>query len=363
MSTGPTEQALEAHLHRRADALAVPPTTDAGDAIEHRSSRLRRRRRAQRAGLASAALVIVGAAGGLVLLPSDGSDVNTVPADSSTTAPTTDEESGVDTVPPLPLDLFNDPDASGVLQQANDTLVARCMAAAGHAGDAYPTSDTEGSPPPPRPRHEYGLALYGVTSEADVRERGYRPLQWTVEVAASRADGGEAPTVTEQFGAEVLAAANGCQAEVGALLRGGPDQDMASPNHPANAVGELGGEATARTQVDPRVRTAVAAWSACMTGKGYQYASPLDPGRQFSQGLVVGQPVVPSEIEVATALDDVACKAAVGFDDTWFAVLAEHQQALIDANPDTIDEWAAWNAAMHSRAEAVIDDDTGTGPS
>lgn len=358
-----TENALADHLRRRSSRVVVRPGADALDAVVERAARLGRRRRARRAavtGLAAAVVAIVGVA---LVVPDHGRRAGTgVPAartsgqpSPSTSPPDPAAGSSVPVAPPLPFDqLPPTDDEIAVRAEAAHRLIGACLDEAGFADRPFP--DSRPSRPGPVPDGSLREA-FGVFDEAEVRERGYRPQRWDVEAQhhARIANGAAGPTFTEQYGADLLAAWAGCQATASQDLRGGP-QDMASVDHPVNVVGRLQGEAYDGAEADDRIAAVVGAWSACMAGRGYDFAHPLDPVAAFAPGdPAAGLPATPpAEDEVAAGLADVACKAEVGFAATWYAVLAEHQQALIDSHPAEIAAAAEWHAGFLARAQAVL---------
>lgn len=364
--TDPTEVALTAHLRRRSARITDRPEGDALHDVVARSGRLRRIRRARRLALSSAAAVIA-VVGTVLVVPGDGdrsgpsartADEQAPTSASTETTETTLQETALPGVmaPSLPLDPFRTSfDQIAVGLEARNVLIRACLDDSGFEGRAYPGSEPLAAPVglPDTSLH----STFGVFNDAEVLERGYRPIQWNIEAErhAAIAAGTTGPTLTEQYGADLLTAWTVCDGSAGVQLRGGP-QDMASPSHPANAIGELQGEAQHLAEADPRIDDVVAAWSACMAGKGYAYAHPLDPGAAFAvEGATTADPLPPlDDVEIATGLADVACKTEVGFADTWYAVLAEHQQALVDTHQAEIQAGLDWYAAMHARAQAVL---------
>ncbi|QMU69593.1 hypothetical protein [Streptacidiphilus sp. P02-A3a] len=87
-----------------------------------------------------------------------------------------------------------------------------------------------------------------------------------------------------------------------------------------------------RSQSDPRVLKAFAAWSACMRADGYDYPSPNaatnDPRWSAS--------AEPSAAEIATARADVACKRRTNLVGVWASVESAYQDAAIELNADSL---------------------------
>jgi hypothetical protein len=98
----------------------------------------------------------------------------------------------------------------------------------------------------------------------------------------------------------------------------------------------------AQSRVDSRVKSAFAAWSACMAGAGYRYADPL----AAAADPAFIRPLDQHEIDVATT--DIGCKASTNLVGVWFTVESAYQQRAIDADPSG---FAATRAALAARDE------------
>lgn len=361
MSPDPIENALAGHLRRRSSGVAAPPEAEHLDRVVRRSARLGRRRRAMRAAVTSAAAVTIAAAGAVVVLPGDDPDVGTGSArtsdhraPASTEPPGTEAGASARTPPPLPFDQVPPThEQLATTDEASDMLIRTCLDDAGFGGRPFP-----GEGPLDFSEDLVRLHLpteFGTFDEAEVRDHGYVPRQVQAEAELRGWELADEPTFTERWGADLVPAWQACQHAAGEQLRGGP-QDMASPDHPVNVTGPYWGQAWDGAVGDERTAAAVAAWSACMAGQGYDYAHPLDPFEAFTPGdPATGDPLAPpAEEELATGLADVACKAEVGFMDVWYGVLAEHQQAVIDAHPDELEAAARWHDDMYARAVQVL---------
>jgi hypothetical protein len=112
-------------------------------------------------------------------------------------------------------------------------------------------------------------------------------------------------------------------------------------------VPQIAEQAASYTQTDPRVRAVIRAWSACMARHFYHYASP-------SQVEGHGWKTPPNRAEIATAVADVTCKAQVNLLNTWLAVEAAYQQALIGQNLATLSQLQANFAPLLRRANAAL---------
>jgi hypothetical protein len=94
-----------------------------------------------------------------------------------------------------------------------------------------------------------------------------------------------------------------------------------------------------RATSDSRTHAARRAWSECMTGKGYHYSKPFDPVNKF--GADVNEPSVE---EIATAVDDVACKQSSGLIATYTKVRDAYSRDIAAEHLDVLlqnkDDWA-----------------------
>ena len=79
----------------------------------------------------------------------------------------------------------------------------------------------------------------------------------------------------------------------------------------------------------------------------YHYASPSQlEGHHWKSP--------PNKAEIKTAVADVTCKAQVNLLNTWLAVEAGYQQALIGQNLATLSQLQANFAPLLSRATAAL---------
>jgi hypothetical protein len=128
-------------------------------------------------------------------------------------------------------------------------------------------------------------------------------------------------------------------------------------------------EADAATDLD--YVGAVDSWSQCMAREGYEYAQPNEPRsdpRWTPQdcGDGGGRPECPSgveieqtrpeltDVEIATAQADVACKAEVNLVPIYRAALWASQEARIAANLPALEKRLEQEKAKLDRAQAII---------
>jgi len=112
-------------------------------------------------------------------------------------------------------------------------------------------------------------------------------------------------------------------------------------------VPQIAAQAASFTQSDRRVRAVIRAWSACMARHFYHYSSPSEvEGHRWR--------TPPNRAEIATAVADVTCKTEVNLLNTWLAVEAAYQQALIGQNLATLSQLQANFAPLLRRATAAL---------
>ena len=112
-------------------------------------------------------------------------------------------------------------------------------------------------------------------------------------------------------------------------------------------VPQIAEQAASFTQTDPRIRAVIRAWSACMARHYYHYSSPSQvEGHRWR--------TPPNRAEIATAVADVTCKAQTNLLNTWLAVEAAYQQALIGQNLATLSQLQANFAPLLRRADAAL---------
>lgn len=112
-------------------------------------------------------------------------------------------------------------------------------------------------------------------------------------------------------------------------------------------VPQIAEQAATYTQTDPRIRAVIRAWSACMARHFYHYASPSQVEKRRWK-------TPPNRAEIATAVADVTCKAQVNLLNTWLAVEAAYQQALIGQNLATLSQLQANFAPLLRRANTAL---------
>jgi hypothetical protein len=189
---------------------------------------------------------------------------------------------------------------------------------------------------------------YGLIDLGSAAERGYRlPAQpggdETQRDEARRDSGGDLPQHTlfilrgkRQAGFADAATMptdtngkrlpdDGCAGEAERELAGGTRVGD------VGLVDTLANETFDRSENDSRVRTALAAWSACMKERGYRFSTIWEPNDR-------NWPTSVGSEEIATAKADVGCKLQTNVVGIWLAVEAAYQRRTIDKHPQQLAE-------------------------
>ena len=112
-------------------------------------------------------------------------------------------------------------------------------------------------------------------------------------------------------------------------------------------IPQIAAQAVGFTQSDPRIHAVDRAWSRCMARHFYHYGTPQQvEGRRWR--------TPPNKAEIATAVADVTCKTQTNLLNTWLAVEAGYQQALIGQNLATLAQLQANFAPLLRRANANL---------
>jgi hypothetical protein len=112
-------------------------------------------------------------------------------------------------------------------------------------------------------------------------------------------------------------------------------------------VPQIAQQAVGFTASDPRIHAVERAWSRCMARHFYHYSTPQQVEGQHWQSP-------PSKTEIDTAVADVTCKMQTNLLNTWLAVEAGYQAALIGRNLANLSQLQASFAPMLRRANAAL---------
>ncbi|MEV7186132.1 hypothetical protein [Kitasatospora sp. NPDC093102] len=227
-----------------------------------------------------------------------------------------------------------------VVQQSKVRVQRECMKSLGF--EFAPPQP--GSYPPPNFDGANMARRYGVSVPAEAEKFGYHLAN----------DIGEPPLFEPGPAAGVALKGRGPNGEKPAdprIPEGGclGESDRKVGNLDETLVNQLNGDSFERSQSDPAVLQALAAWSSCMKGKGYTAASPLTVNEQLKNR---GSRTVSPE-EIATAVADVDCKQESDLTRTWFEVETRIQNDLIGGNQLALTEARDANALVVKAASGV----------
>jgi hypothetical protein len=261
----------------------------------------------------------------------------------------------------LPVDAyaFTTPEQSE-LALSRRLLMGRCLTGFGFGYDA--DADTARNAAVARDQlQDFGLygnkRRYGVADLATASAYGYH-LATTMH-STHQGTGGLGDltaaektvlTGTDAEGRRVTTSASvrqipedGCVGVANAALgaAGGTIGDAASVRTLASSSFELSAK-------DTKVTAAIRAWSTCMAGKGYHYATPMtDPGFDTSTKTV-------SAAEIKAARTDVACKLQTNLVEIWLSVEAAYQKQQIKQHPADFRKAGTEHDAVMKKAAAAI---------
>jgi len=235
-----------------------------------------------------------------------------------------------------------------VLSEAATLLTQKCMASRGFVYTAQAT------PAQVQTLVQQAEYPFGVTSVTDAATYGYgQPKSSSPQGGPAFLGGFAFGDLTKKPRAWVAALLGfapgqrigahqpqGCLSEASNELYGSSGQ-LSDP------VPEIAIQSATWTQSDPRVEAVDALWSRCMAVRGYTYNSP-------QQAAAAHWPSKPTPKETATAEADVACKQEVNLDNTWLAVEAAYQAALIGQDLTTLANLQGSFAKMLNQAEALL---------
>lgn len=247
----------------------------------------------------------------------------------------------------LPLDAYvlAGEQAQAVLA-AHRLLIERCMRDQGYPYLASRILDTGKVYYPYGPTDPEEAAAYGYnqrptqvlfeTGPRDEEEIGLSPGYLQALLGVSAPSSGL--TLPEK-GMGPVTLAHGCTGR--ATLGLGPLPD------PASLVGKLGWQAQNLVRGDPAVRSALDAWSICMDRAGRPFESPM-------AALEHDWDSEPKQEEIATALADIACKAAADLPRTWQQAEARAQRPLVAAHRQQLAQVRARSQAQVRRAQELL---------
>jgi hypothetical protein len=242
------------------------------------------------------------------------------------------------------------------LADASNVLVQHCMAARGF-------EDTRSASPPFSSVATLGQVEAdgaGLTSLTQARTFGFAHPKSTGSAPSgpqiigfvSAAGFGQSLKAGQAYAEALFGFGPGFRAgpggHLGCLQQAGKEVYGALVGEPVpDPVPQIAEQAASFTQTDPRIRAVTRAWSKCMARHYYHYASPSQvEGHRWR--------TPPNRAEIATAVADVTCKTQTNLLNTWLAVEAAYQQALIGQNLVTLSQLQANFAPLLRRADAAL---------
>lgn len=218
-----------------------------------------------------------------------------------------------------------------LISGARDTLIDACMEKAGFA---------EWAPAPDLPELG-GKTLtdwrYGVHDAEQVASRGYHPDASEQKAYDAAMDAG----AVDESGADD-GTLRGCVAQADGEVPPAQEDGLAQ---------QISGDAYRASMENPDVLAAFAKWSSCMSGKGYSYKEPMEA----SDDPRFNDPYQVTDLEIATAKADVACRDQYDVEKTWFDAEVALQQAAIQKHQAELDGLKADNKSAVAKASAFRD--------
>ncbi|MFD3615067.1 hypothetical protein ACFWWT_07435 [Streptomyces sp. NPDC058676] len=251
----------------------------------------------------------------------------------------------------LPLEAYMETYQDTVsIDNAERHLETQCMADYGFDVTFPPAGQT----PPPNADDSNMLRRYGITDRAMAEKYGYglpdsiqhqegtkMPKLTTaqVEVLTGRTSIRHSPTgpaperaPSTYQGKQIHK--DGCA--------GWADDQLGTRTMDFSLVSRLDGDSLTQSQQTPAVQNAIAAWSTCMSGKGYTVDTPY-----HADAIVPHTDGSPSKAEIAVALADIDCKKSSDLVRIWFTEDSKIQKQQIK------DHQSELNALRTRRATGV----------
>ncbi|MDN0199922.1 hypothetical protein [Streptomyces sp. S.PNR 29] len=231
-------------------------------------------------------------------------------------------------------------DASRRVHQAEQRLVAACMAARGFRYDPAPAAAADSGTSP---------ALFGIETldrQGGPGTREPMPRERPRDEGFDRALYGD-PARTISARNKVLRVtrpATGCLAEAQTRLLG---RDGRTRDLTLRLRLDQGERDALRTlEKDPAFRAADSRWRTCMARAGVAAANP----RELARGLPRGtNPATHPSVRA-----DLECKERTGYLERAYARLAAMQQRWLDDNQDAVTEWKALRLREDRAARQVL---------
>lgn len=238
-------------------------------------------------------------------------------------------------------------DADARLEDAQDTLVERCMAAKGYE-ISLPRRPIHGIAgrvwPSVAHRSRYG---YGGPGSTPTRGLSTHGLRARIQTKALVGDEDHVVAVPTPIGGNIRAGVEGCLARGRTALWGSVRDFVEGSMVTSDYIFMAGAWAW-----DHPDRTGVVnrRWARCMRARGHSYRSPDDPVREFGlEGLS------PSPREIKAATDDAACQMESRQPHTVSRLIRVHLDALDTSDKGHLVSCATLRLRALQRADDVLD--------
>lgn len=248
----------------------------------------------------------------------------------------------------LPVDSYRQsPSASDTVNAAVYKATRICASRYGVKFDAAAPSEGNDA------TNNYG-GLFGLVDLAPAEQWGYHPASLNPsdpgQESGPAADPAQfAPNYTAVVAGEPAGSTvNGLKVPAGGCIAEGRSQAGKNLGDEA-LIEEAMNYGLGQSDRDTRVRDAVAAWSKCMSGASYNYATPQDANNDPRWGTAQASPE-----EIATATADVKCKSSTNLTGIRVAVAAAWVNAYIRGKSGAFDGIRAHNSSALARAHAVL---------
>ncbi|WP_328900587.1 hypothetical protein OHR86_12160 [Streptomyces sp. NBC_00441] len=253
----------------------------------------------------------------------------------------------------LPLSRYSfSAEESALISQAERIVTEQCMARF-HLGYESAGTDSSGRGPDRR---------YGITSATEAKESGYHMPRPPVRDSPRLSEreilvlmgslhpeqGSPRKESVEVSGKRVPVPSGGCTGEASRSVLGTSQQSDA-----AAAAQEISLLSFKESRTDAKVVSAFKRWSVCMRKEGFDYASPLDPAEDFTEGESA------SVTEKRAALTDVECKEKVGLVAVWEGVESAIQEGKMKKHATELADLERAHAAQMKTVHAIIAKNSG----
>ena len=249
----------------------------------------------------------------------------------------------------LPIETYMLTPAQSIdFEWVSEAAIGACMR---RFGQDYPVPPKPGDASPSQAKYSVLDRRYGVSDLESVRIWGYHPP--ASDDGVTPPDGksitiGQLPEdartvllgANPRTGQRVTSFAgkplpeHGCLAEPDRLVPGASGGPIGPGGGGEGVVTLIKAKSFSDSQADPRVVSAIGAWSTCMKIRGYDTPDPL----RASEHLASIGKNVPDAAEISQAVADVECKRNTNLIGVWFSAESDLQNAAINQNAAALTE-------------------------